>query len=302
MRWKLWTSLSVVGMTLGSVFPQDSDVQKVDMSSTSVKQQVLSLDFKNNGQHVAANVGQRIEITLGSYGMNPYGAPQVSYPAIRLDSVAQVERANPFSGAPNIYMFEAVGEGEVQVKFPLITEDPDLAKRLSFTVMIHVRAGAGKPTALQASMTPDQANTLRWTNAWINVHSLLLQTFTPSLPTLTGIEVELVAADPGAASAEVSMAVMRRTSDRSEDVLAEISKTVPVADCAHVLFLLPKGGVRVSPGQLYSISLSSVASVFGWKYVGGGYASGAASFQGFHGQPLSPDTRSTFLFRTFGAN
>jgi hypothetical protein len=301
MRWKLWTSLSVLGMTLGSVLAQDSDAQKVDVSSTSVKQQVISIDFTNNGEHLTAAVGQRIEVTLGSYGMNPYGAPQVSSPAIRLVSVALVERPNPFNGAPNIYMFETVGEGEVQVKFSLVTEDPDLAKRLAFGVTIHVGPGSG-PTAPQASMIVDQANTLPWANASMNVHSLLRQTFTPSLPTLTGVEVELVVANSGPASAEVTMMLVRRTSDRSEDVLVHISKNVPVTDCGHVLFLLPKGGLQVSPGQVYSIALSSIGSVFGWKYVKGGYANGAASFQGFDGRPVSPDTRSTFLFRTFGGS
>src|SRR5216684_2869264 len=80
--------------------------------------------------------------------------------------------------------------------------------------------------------------------------------------------------------------------------LAVVSKTVPVADCGHVLFVFPNGGLRVSPGQVYSIRLSG-GSVFGWKYVVGGYASGAASF---NGRPLLPNTRSTFLFRTFGAS
>jgi len=80
-------------------------------------------------------------------------------------------------------------------------------------------------------------------------------------------------------------------------VLADVSKTVLVADCRQVLFVFPNGGLRVSPGQVYSIRLSG-GSVFGWKYVVGGYASGAASF---NGRPLLPDTRSTFLCRTFGA-
>jgi hypothetical protein len=265
---------------------------------------LLSLDITNNGQHLGVTVGQRIEITLGTVGPNQYGHPQVSSPAIRLDSVALAERPNP-GGARYIYMFDAAGEGEAQVKFPyrnFLSQDPDLAKRLTFTATIHVRPGAGKATMLQASLTPDQANTAPWTNAWINVHSLLRQSFTPALPTLTGVEVELVAINPGPGSAEVSMAVMRRTSDRSEDVLADVSKTVTAADCGHVLFLLPKGGLQVSRGQIYSIELSSVSSVFGWKYVRGGYANGTASFQGFDARPLSPETRSTFLFRTFGAN
>jgi hypothetical protein len=73
---------------------------------------------------------------------------------------------------------------------------------------------------------------------------------------------------------------------------------VPVDASRHVLFVFPTGGLRVSPGQLYSIELSGGAGLFGWKYVVGGYANGAASF---NGKPLLRDARSTFLFRTFGA-
>src|SRR5437588_4810935 len=64
----------------------------------------------------------------------------------------------------------------------------------------------------------------------------------------------------------------------------------------------PQGGVRVTPGQVYTIQLSSSDTVLGWKYVLGGYANGAASFHDYPGRPLSPYTSRTFLFRTFGAN
>jgi hypothetical protein len=236
----------------------NADAQGAGISSTSVKQQVLSLDFTSNGQSLSIPVGQRIEITLGSFGLNPYGAPQISSPAIRLESVAQVERPNPFNGAPNIYMFEAVGEGEVQVKFSLITKDPDLAKRLAFGITIHVGPG-GEPPA-HALMTPDQANIVPWANASMNVHSLLRQTFTPSLPRLTGVEVELVVANPGPSDDELTMYL----GNAEGEVLAVVSKTVPVADCRHVLVVFPNGGLQVFPGQVYSIRLSG-SSVFGWN-------------------------------------
>jgi len=45
-------------------------------------------------------------------------------------------------------MFHAAGEGQVQVKFPylnFIAQDPNLAKRLTLTVTIHVRPGASEP-------------------------------------------------------------------------------------------------------------------------------------------------------------
>jgi hypothetical protein len=135
---------------------------------------------------------------------------------------------------------------------------------------------------------------------WVvrNFRLAVIQTFTPSLRRLTSVEVELVVANPGPASSEVTMAL----GNAEGQELAVIWKNVAVTDCHHVLFVLPKGGLRVTPGQTYSITLSSVDTVFGWKYVVGGYTSGAAMFNGFPGKPLSRDARTTFLFRTFGAN
>jgi len=284
-----WVALVFLWISCGN-----ADAQKVDMSSTSIKQQVLSLNFTNNGQHLAATVGQQIEITLGTVGPKQYGTPQVSSPAIQLESVALAWPPNP-GGPTYVYIFEATAEGEVQVKIPLIySENPDCTKRLTFTVTIHVGPAAGSPPALRASMTPDQANTAPWKNAWTNLLNDVRQSFTPSLPKLTAVEVELVVANPGPSDDEVTLYL----GNAGGEVLAVVSKTVPVADCRHVLFVFPNGGLRVSPGRVYSIRLSG-GSVFGWKYVVGGYANGAASF---NGRPLLADTRSAFVFRTFGAS
>ena len=272
----------------------NSDAQEVDVTSTSIEQQVLFLNFTNNGQHLAATVGQQIEITLGTVGPQKYGTPQVSSPIIRLESVALAEPPNP-GGPTYVYIFETSAEGEVQVKIPLLyLESPEWTKRLTFTVTIHIGPAAGNPRARHASMKPDQANTAPWKNAWTNLLNDVRQTFTPSLPRLTRVEVELVLANPDPSDGEVTMFL----GNAGGEVLADVSKTVPVIDCGHVQFVFPDGGLRVSPGQVYTIRLSG-GSVFGWKYVVGGYASGAASF---NGRPLLPDTRSTFLFRTFGAS
>ena len=144
-------------------------------------------------------------------------------------------------------------------------------------------------------MKPDQANTAQWTGAWTSLFNVLRQTFTPSLPRLTGVEVEVAVANPGPKSADLNLTVM----DKEGVALAVVSKTVPLDDCTHVLFILPRDGLPVSPGQVYIIGLSSVDSPFGWKYVVGGYPNGDAWF---NGKPLLRDARSTFLFRTFGTS
>jgi len=179
---------------------------------------------------------------LGTVGPRQYGDPQISSSVIRLDSVALATPINP-GGPTFIYRFEAAVEGEAQVKIPIIySQDQDLTKRLTFTVRIRVGSAKTSP-APNAFTTPDQTNTASWENASINVHNSLSQTFTPSLPMLTALEVELVVANPGPASSEVTMAL----ANAEGQPLAYASKTVQVTDCRHVLFVFPKGGLRVCP-------------------------------------------------------
>lgn len=66
---------------------------------------------------------------------------------------------------------------------------------------------------------------------------------------------------------------------RDHGFLAIASKTIPTTDYEHVLFVLPKGGVEVSPGQLYSLQLSG-GPTFGWNHVVGGYEKGNRSTPG----------------------
>ena len=237
-------SLFVVGLAFLWPSWANAEAQKLDGSPTSVEQQVLSLNFTNDGQHLAASVGQQIEITLGTISGPQYGEPQVSSTAIRLESTALDWPPNP-GGTTFIYIFEAAAEGEAQVRVPIInSENPDLTKQLTFAVTIRVETADKNSTALRASMTPDQANTEPWKNASTNMHNDVRQSFVPSLPRLIGVEVELMVINPGAASDDVTMTLM----NAEGEVLALVSKAVPVDDCSHVLFLLPKGGLPVSPG------------------------------------------------------
>jgi hypothetical protein len=287
-------SAAFLALALLSVACGNAKAQKVGRSSTSIRQPALSLNFTNNGQRFAATVGQQIEITLGTVGPKQYGNAQVSSPAIRFESVELAGPQNP-GGPTFVYFFEAAAKGEAQVKVPIINaDDADSTTRLTFSVVIRVGSAGGNPLAQQASMTPDQANTAPWDRAWTNLLNDVRQTFKPSLPRLTRVEVELVVANPGPSEGDVVMSLQ----NAEGDVVAVVSKTVSVADCSHALFVFPNGGLQVSPGQAYSIRLSG-GSVFGWKYVVGGYQNGAASF---NGRPLLPDARSTFLFRTFGAS
>jgi hypothetical protein len=108
----LWVTLAVV---LGVC--ANAQTRNEEATSSASAQNFLSLDFANNGQSVAATVGEQIELTLGMVGPQQYGDPQISSPAMRLESTALAYPVNP-GGPTFIYMFEAVTEGEAQSRFP----------------------------------------------------------------------------------------------------------------------------------------------------------------------------------------
>jgi hypothetical protein len=290
----LWAAVAVV-----LVVCANAQTRNKDASSSASAQNFLSLDFANNGQSVAATVGEQIELTLGLVGPARYGDPQISSPAIRLENTALYLQPNmppPPGGATVIYVLEAVAEGEVQIKLPVVDaiENPEEARMYAFSIKIRVGPGAGDHP-LRANLRTDQANMEPWRNQWVNVDNVLRESFVPSLPNLTAVEVELLAVHPGPpATGDIHMMIL---DERKKMMVASLSKTVSADDCSHVLFLLPRGGLQVSPGQVYTIQLNG--GVFGWKYVVGGYREGAASAPHGSNPPL-PDIRSTFLFKTFG--
>lgn len=163
----------------------------------------------------------------------------------------------------------------------------------------HRPASGSVPTSApapgqQSSLKPDQVNTEGWTKAWTNLVNEAEQSFTPSFPALTAVEVELVVGNPGPAKSELTLTVL----DATGQALAAMTEIVSTQGGAQVMFVIPKGGIEVTPGQTYRLKLTG-DNTFGWKYIVGGYEKGEATF---NGKPLLADARSTFLFRTFGTN
>jgi hypothetical protein len=144
-----------------------------------------------------------------------------------------------------------------------------------------------------ASMKLDQVNHAAWDKAWTNLVNDVEQSFTPSLPRLLGIEVDLVVANAGPDKDELTLTLM----DETGKVLAEVIQMVQTSECDHAMFLFSKEGINVTPGRSYRIRMAG-GTLFGWKYVVGGYEKGEATFSG---KPLLGKVRGTFLFRTFGA-
>jgi hypothetical protein len=276
-------------LTLSWMLCGSSGAQKSGDSSNG-KQRVLSLDVTNSGREVAATVGQTIQVTLGTIGPGSYGTPEVSSPAIHFDDYELMWPPTP-GGPVQIYIFRAAAQGKAEIQIPHCNSEP--FQRPTFVVTLEVGPATGPSHGSPSDMTPDQANTTPWTKGWTNLAGSVRQTFTPTLPRLTAVEVELVVANPGPPN-DVTMTLL----DEGGRVLRVVTKPVPVADSGRVLFVLANDGLKVTPGKVYSIQVDG-DSVFGWKYVAGGYENGAALL---NGKPLSRNRRSTFLFRTFGAN
>lgn len=135
-------------------------------------------------------------------------------------------------------------------------------------------------------------NTDGWDKAWTNLLNVSEQSFIPSLPKLLGVDVDLIVANAGEPADELTLTIL----DEKDQELVTVTQTVKVDDADRVMFLMPKGGVPLTPGRAYSVQLTGGAT-FGWKYVVGGYEKGEATF---NGKPLLAEARSTFLFRTFG--
>lgn len=242
---------------------------------------LLSLGSDDNGKRVAVAVGQAIEITLQTIGPQQYGAPKISSHTVRYESVALKMPQNP-GGPTQVLRFQAVAEGEAIIQ--LISINPENVFALTVEVG-PATAHAFPPPAL------DQANTAAWASAWTNLLNNARQKFIPSRPRLTSTDVDLAVANPGPSQDTVTLTLL----DSIGEPLVQVSKIVQAADCAHVAFAYPNGGLAVSPGQVYYIRLSG-GELFGWKYTKGGYQHGAASF---NGKPLLSDGNANFLFRTY---
>jgi hypothetical protein len=172
-----------------------------------------------------------------------------------------------------------------------VTSEPGLAqahRKIAASRFVRMMAAVPSP-----SMKPDQVNTAVWDKAWTNLVNDAEQSFTPSMPKLLAVEVELVVGNPGPLQDQLTLTVL----DAKRQTVAVVTETVQASACEHTMFVISKDGVDVQPGETYRLKLTG-GTLFGWKYIVGGYEKGAATF---HGRPLLPKAHSTFLFRTFGA-
>jgi hypothetical protein len=104
----------------------NADAHKVDSSSTNINHQVLSLNLVNNGQHLAATLGQQIEISLGAIAPCD---PQVS--PLQSGSRVEVSGGGGVLGWKHVVVGYANGAGVIQWQTPFCVTPaaPSCSKR-----------------------------------------------------------------------------------------------------------------------------------------------------------------------------
>jgi hypothetical protein len=113
----------------------NSEGQTGDKSSNTAQPEIL-LNRANDGQHIAAYVGQPIIITLQTIGGGNYGTPQISSRAIRFVNAtyAPAREQNP-GGPKQRYRFVATAEGDAQILIPHTGSNPTV----TFTFQVKER-------------------------------------------------------------------------------------------------------------------------------------------------------------------
>jgi hypothetical protein len=260
------------------LLPGTSHSQTLNAPSTP-PQSMLSLNPANKGQHLFASVGEIIQIDLQTLTSAGYGTPQISTPNIRFQNLVTTGRPNPGSPQP-LYMFEALSAGTARIEI-----HSNIPENAPFNVTIDVLPDTGPnaiaPVLDQASSSDANAGSTILTN-------VLGQTFVPTLPRLTKVEVELAVLNPGKSEDDLDIWLL----NSKGETLAHASKSIPAPAAGWATFVFPN--LDLVPGDSYSIRVHGGSS-FGWKYVTSGYKRGEALW---NQKPFGG--RRAFLFRTYG--
>ncbi|MCK4999960.1 MAG: hypothetical protein KAS23_10500 [Anaerohalosphaera sp.] len=110
----------------------------------------------------------------------------------------------------------------------------------------------------------DQINLPDWDGGWVNIVPVndVSQTFTPTLPYLTGVDVDILTGNAGRGGDTITAKIMR-----GNDVLWSDSQYVDEGFNGLLNFELDIP-IQVTSGETIKLTLSDTGKVtFGWKYV-----------------------------------
>lgn len=146
----------------------------------------------------------------------------------------------------------------------------------------------GTPDACEL-LVPDQTNTPAWGGGWTNIlpGGSASQTFTPTMPVLSGVDVDLFPSSVTPGDYNVTVQVLRGSRP-----LASVTQNVPPGFDGLRRFELGTG-VRVLPGESIILRVFGSGNKFGWRFSGNTYPGGERFFGG---TPRGDD----WMFRTYG--
>ncbi len=99
---------------------------------------IISVENGDAGQSVVASVGEKIEVTLQTVGPGQYGDPILSSESVKFLEESSSGTPNP-GGSRQLYRFEAVSSGQVNITIPHTGGLPDGPVIPAFTITVMVK-------------------------------------------------------------------------------------------------------------------------------------------------------------------
>ena len=104
----------------------------------SSESKIISVDNGGAGQSVVASVGEKIEVTLQTVGPGQYGDPILSSGSVKF--LEESSAGTPDPGGPRqLYRFEAVSTGQVNITIPHTGDLPDGPAIPAFMITVTVK-------------------------------------------------------------------------------------------------------------------------------------------------------------------
>jgi len=140
----------------------------------------------------------------------------------------------------------------------------------------------------KAEIQIDQSNLPVWDGGWTAMSWDQSQTFQPGLPILTGVDIDILTANPHLGDDVITVEILK-----SDVVLATASQLVTAGSEGLLHFDFPTE-VYVNIGETYLLSVPGTKDTFGWKFGGDTYPNGIR----FLGEMEKP--YHDWFFQTYG--
>lgn len=151
-------------------------------------------------------------------------------------------------------------------------------------------------SAASASPIVDQSNLEQpgIRPGWLAMSWTISQTFKPSMPVLTGVDIDLITGNPLLGPTTITVEIR---DNNTNQVLATASQTVQVGISGLLHFNFARD-VPVTVGDTYVLYVPGSKDTFGWKFSGDTYPDGFRTITNW--QRSIPHSNEDCLFQTYG--